>query len=110
MIFIILFIKGWEIFSRGGDLRKAMELSTSSMCQSLEQFFLEKKKISTNKFTEKNLSQTSTLIRPIPHEVWELMLKCWEFEPKMRPTFEEICEEIQKIKSGFFRVNVKKKI
>ncbi len=34
-----------------------------------------------------------------PAAVYDLMLKCWEQEPKNRPRFEEVYNELQSITS-----------
>ena len=42
-----------------------------------------------------------------PNEIYELMLKCWEVNPKDRPTFDEIVDKISEINEKY---NPNKKI
>ena len=46
-----------------------------------------------------NLKKGARLEQPdeCPTELYEIMLKCWNEDPTMRPTFEVLCEEINGI-------------
>ena len=57
----------------------------------------------SNKETMDHLHKGERLEKPddCPTEVYELMLTCWNKVPTKRPSFEMICEDINKIMMKF---------